>query len=55
MNNMSLQKIIRFNYLMERVLAKQLKNDDVEYLALKKQWSREFKDELLKDLSYRCK
>ena len=52
---MSLRKMIRFNYLMERVLAKQLKNDDLEYLALKQQWSNEFKDESLKDLSYRCK
>tara|TARA_R100001377_G_C3148193_1_gene95303 strand:+ start:10 stop:159 length:150 start_codon:yes stop_codon:yes gene_type:complete len=49
MNNMSLRKIMRFNYLMERVLAKQLKSDDQEYLALKKQWNNEFTDESLKE------
>ena len=49
MNNMNLSKIMRFNYLMEMVLTKQLKNDDLEYLALKKQWNDEFKEESLKN------
>ncbi|KGJ86608.1 hypothetical protein ND2E_0780 [Colwellia psychrerythraea] len=42
---MSLHKIMRLNYLMERVLAKQLKNDDLEYLTLLKQWHNEYKNE----------
>jgi hypothetical protein len=46
---MNLTKILRFNYLMEKVLAKQLKDDDIEYLALKNQWNDKFKDESLKD------
>ena len=46
---MNLTKILRFNYLMEKVLAKQLKNDDLEYLALRKQWNAEYKEESLKD------
>ena len=46
---MNLSKILRFNYLMEQLLAKQLKNDDVEYLALKKQWNDEYKEESSKN------
>jgi hypothetical protein len=48
MNDMNLTKVMRFNYLMEKVLAKQLKNDDLACLALKKQWNEKFKDESLK-------
>jgi len=48
MNDMNLTKVMRFNDLMEKVLAKQLKNDDLEYLALKKQWNEKFKGESLK-------
>ena len=45
---MNLNKTMRFNYLMEKVLAKELKNDEAqEYIALMKQWNEEFKDEPL--------
>lgn len=45
MNNMKLHKVLRFNHLMEKVLAKKLKNDEAqEYLMLMKQWNEEFKN-----------
>ncbi len=49
MNNMSLRKIMRFNHLMERVLAKQLNRDDLEYLALRKQWNEAFNNKSIND------
>jgi hypothetical protein len=49
MNNMSLSKIMRFNCLMEKVLAKQLKSDEAqEYFALMKQWNDPFKGKQVK-------
>lgn len=42
---MNLHKIMRLNYLREKVFAKQLKSDALESLTLLKQWHNEYENE----------